>query len=228
MFKSHGLSIFAVVIAALISLPVIIIASYLVKADGVLWHHLFETVLNEYLVNSLLLMLGVGVGVLLLGVPTAWLTSMCSFPGRRWLSWALLLPLAVPAYIIAYTYAGLLDFAGPVQTWIREFTGLSYGDYWFFEIRSLGGAIIMLSLVLYPYVYLMARAAFLEQSVSSIEVGSSLGYSNRRAVWSLALPMARPAIIAGLSLALMETLADYGTVQYYGVSTFTTGIFRTF
>jgi len=228
MFKSHGLSIFAVVIAALISLPVIIIASYLVKADGVLWHHLFETVLNEYLVNSLLLMLGVGVGVLLLGVPTAWLTSMCSFPGRRWLSWALLLPLAVPAYIIAYTYAGLLDFAGPVQTWIRAFTGLSYGDYWFFEIRSLGGAIIMLSLVLYPYVYLMARAAFLEQSVSSIEVGSSLGYSNWRAIWSLALPMARPAIIAGLSLALMETLADYGTVQYYGVSTFTTGIFRTF
>jgi iron(III) transport system permease protein len=153
---------------------------------------------------------------------------MCSFPGRRWLSWALLLPLAVPAYIIAYTYTGLLDFAGPVQTWIRDITGLGYGDYWFFEIRSLGGAIIMMSLVLYPYVYLMARAAFLEQSVSSIEVGCSLGYSRWRAMWSLALPMARPAIVAGLSLALMETLADYGTVQYFGVSTFTTGIFRTF
>ena len=228
MFRSYGLSVFAVVIAAFISLPVIVILSYLVQTDGALWQHLFETVLNDYLINSLLLLLGVGAGVLLLGVPTAWLTSMCSFPGRRWMSWALLLPLAVPAYIIAYTYAGLLDFAGPVQTWIRDLTGLSYGDYWFFEIRSLGGAVVMMSLVLYPYVYLMARAAFLEQSVSSLEVGGSLGYSRWRAMWSLALPMARPAIIAGLSLALMETLADYGTVQYYGVSTFTTGIFRTF
>ena len=228
MFKRHGLSVFAVVIAAFLSLPVIVIVSYLLKADGALWQHLFDTVLNDYLVNSLLLLLGVGTGVLLLGVPTAWLTSMCNFPGRRWLSWALLLPLAIPAYIIAYTYTGLLDFAGPVQTWIRDLTGLGYGDYWFFEIRSLGGAIVMMSLVLYPYVYLMARAAFLEQSVNSIEVGCSLGYSRWRAMWSLALPMARPAIIAGLSLALMETLADYGTVQYFGVSTFTTGIFRTF
>lgn len=228
MFKRHGLSAFAVVIAAFLSLPVIVIVSYVFQADGALWKHLFETVLNDYLINSLLLLLGVGTGVLVLGVPTAWLTSMCSFPGRRWLSWALLLPLAVPAYIIAYTYTGLLDFAGPVQIWIRELTGLGYGDYWFFEIRSLGGAIVMMSLVLYPYVYLMARAAFLEQSVSSIEVGCSLGYSRWRAMWSLALPMARPAIIAGLSLALMETLADYGTVQYFGVSTFTTGIFRTF
>ena len=228
MFRSHGLSIFAVLIAAFISLPVIVIVSYLMQANGELWQHLLDTVLNDYLINSLLLLLGVGTGVILLGVPTAWLTSMCSFPGRRWLSWALLLPLAMPAYIIAYTYAGLLDFAGPVQSWIRDLTGLSYGDYWFFEIRSLGGAIIMMSLVLYPYVYLMARAAFLEQSVSSIEVGCSLGYSRWQALWKLALPMARPAIIAGLSLALMETLADYGTVQYYGVSTFTTGIFRTF
>ena len=228
MFRRHGLSVFAVVIAAFILLPVIVIVSYALHADGALWQHLLDTVLNEYLVNSLLLLLGVGVGVLLLGVPTAWLTSMCSFPGRRWLSWALLLPLAMPAYIIAYTYTGLLDFAGPVQTWIRDLTGLGYGDYWFFEIRSLGGAIVMMSLVLYPYVYLMARAAFLEQSVSSIEVGCSLGYSRWRAMWSLALPMARPAIITGLSLALMETLADYGTVQYFGVSTFTTGIFRTF
>jgi len=228
MFKRHGLSLFAVVIAAFISLPVIVILSYLFQAEGVLWQHLLDTVLSDYLINSLLLLLGVGTGVLMLGVPTAWLTSMCSFPGRRWLSWALLLPLAMPAYIIAYTYTGLLDFAGPIQTWIRDLTGLGYGDYWFFEIRSLGGAIVMMSLVLYPYVYLMARAAFLEQSVSSIEVGCSLGYSRWRAMWSLALPMARPAIIAGLSLALMETLADYGTVQYFGVSTFTTGIFRTF
>ena len=228
MFKRHGLSAFAVVIAVFILLPVIVIGSYAMLADGALWQHLFDTVLSEYLVNSLLLLSGVGTGVLLLGVPTAWLTSMCSFPGRRWFSWALLLPLAMPAYIIAYTYTGILDYAGPVQTSIRELTGLGYGDYWFFEIRSMGGAIVMMSLVLYPYVYLLARSAFLEQSVNSIEVGCSLGYSRWRALWSLALPMARPAIIAGLSLALMETLADYGTVQYFGVSTFTTGIFRTF
>jgi len=112
MFKRHGLSVFAVVIAAFISLPVIVILSYLFKAEGVLWQHLLDTVLSDYLINSLLLMLGVGTGVLMLGVPTAWLTSMCSFPGRRWLSWAVLLPMAMPAYIIAYTYTGLLDFAG--------------------------------------------------------------------------------------------------------------------
>ena len=153
MFKRHGLSVFAVVIAAFISLPVIVILSYLFQAEGVLWQHLLDTVLSDYLINSLLLMLGVGTGVLMLGVPTAWLTSMCSFPGRRWLSWAVLLPMAMPAYIIAYTYTGLLDFAGPIQTWIRDLTGLGYGDYWFFEIRSLGGAIVMMSLVLYPYVY---------------------------------------------------------------------------
>ena len=173
-------------------------------------------------------MLGVAVGVLSIGIPTAWLTSVCDFPGRKMLSWALLLPLAVPAYIIAYTYTGLLDFAGPVQTMIRELTGLGYGEYWFFEIRSLMGAVFMLSLVLYPYVYLMSRAAFLEQSASTLEVSRTLGYNQWQGLFKLALPLARPAIIAGLTLALMETLADYGTVQYFGVSTFTTGIFRTF
>ena len=169
MFKRHGLSVFAVVIAAFISLPVIVILSYLFKAEGVLWQHLLDTVLSDYLINSLLLMLGVGTGVLMLGVPTAWLTSMCSFPGRRWLSWAVLLPMAMPAYIIAYTYTGLLDFAGPIQTSIRDLTGLGYGDYWFFEIRSLGGAIVMMSLVLYPYVYLMARAAFLSSQLAVLK-----------------------------------------------------------
>ena len=137
MFKRHGLSVFAVVIAAFLSLPVIVIVSYLLKADGALWQHLFDTVLNDYLVNSLLLLLGVGTGVLLLGVPTAWLTSMCSFPGRRWLSWALFLPMAMPAYIIAYTYTGLLDLTGPMQSGLRQVFGWSYGDYYFPEIRSV-------------------------------------------------------------------------------------------
>ncbi|WP_286240985.1 ABC transporter permease [Neptuniibacter halophilus] len=209
-------------------LPIVVIAGFVFSGSVELFSHLYQTVLLDYISNSLLLMLGVGGGVLLLGIPSAWLTSVCDFPGRRIFTWALLLPLAVPAYIIAYTYTGLLDYAGPVQTLIRDLTGLGYGEYWFFEVRSLGGAILMLALVLYPYVYLLSRAAFLEQSASTLEVSRTLGYNQWQGLFRLALPLARPAIIAGLTLALMETLADYGTVQYFGVNTFTTGIFRTF
>lgn len=232
---SHSLSKQAIwlkslslLMALVLFLPVLVIIMSVFTGQGTVWAHLFQTVLGDYISNSLILMCGVAFGVLLLGIPTAWLTSVCQFPGRRWLSWALLLPLAVPAYIIAYTYTGILDFAGPVQTMIRDLSGLGYGEYWFFEVRSLAGAIVMLSLVLYPYVYLMARAAFLEQSANTLEVSRSLGYSHMGAFFKLALPLARPAIITGLTLALMETLADFGTVQYFGVNTFTTGIMRTF
>jgi iron(III) transport system permease protein len=172
-------------------------------------------------------MAGVTVGTLALGLSCAWLASMCQFPGHSLFEWALLLPMALPAYIIAYTYTGLLDFSGPVQTSLREVTGWGYGDYWFPEIRSLGGAIVMMSLVLYPYVYLMTRAAFLNQSLCVLDVSRTLGNGPWRTFATVALPLARPAIVAGLSLALMETLADYGTVQYFGLQTFTTGIFRT-
>ena len=226
--RSRWLSISAITIALTLSLPIFVIAAFVVYGDDGVWRHLVETVLAAYVTNTLLLMFGVGFGVLLLGVPSAWLTSVFEFPGRRVFVWALLLPLAVPAYIIAYTYTGLLDFAGPVQSAFRNMTGLGYGEYWFFEIRSLSGAIVMLSLVLYPYVYLLARAAFLEQSVSTIEVSRTLGLSVSRAFIKVAVPLARPAIVAGLTLALMETVADYGTVQFFGVDTFTTGIFRTF
>ncbi|WP_240732682.1 ABC transporter permease [Halioglobus maricola] len=191
------------------------------------WVHLRNTVLGDYVLNSLLLMIGVGVGTFLLGVSTAWITVMCDFPGRRFFSWALLLPMAMPAYIIAYTYTGMLDFTGPVQTSLRESFGWGYGDYWFPEIRSLGGAVCMLSLVLYPYVYLLARVAFAEQSTALLEASRNLGRGPWQTLFFVALPMARPAIAAGVSLALMETLADFGTVDYFGVSTFTTGIFRT-
>ena len=150
----------AFLIAALLSLPILVVLVNVLIGDGQVWHHLYQTVLGEYISNSFWLMVGVGTGVLLIGVPAAWLTSMCDFPGRRLLSWALLLPMAFPAYIIAYTYTGILDFAGPVQSFIRHLTGWQYGEYWFFEIRSLGGAMAMLILVLYPYVYLMSRAAF--------------------------------------------------------------------
>ncbi|MBJ7538905.1 ABC transporter permease [Marinomonas transparens] len=226
--KFNWLKAVSISIAAILALPIFVVLVNLFIGDGEVWLHLYRTVLVDYVTNSLLLMLGVGVGVLCIGVPCAWLTSMCQFPGRKFLSWALLLPMAVPAYIIAYTYTGILDFAGPVQSFIRDLTGLSYGEYWFFEVRSLGGAIVMLTLVLYPYVYLMSRAAFLEQSENTLEVSRTLGYSSRAAFFKLALPLARPAIITGLTLALMETLADYGTVQYFSVSTFTTGILRTF
>lgn len=216
-----------VLVAAVVSLPVVVVLSSVFHPAGEVWRHLAETVLPVYLRNSGLLMVGVAAGTLALGVSTAWLTTMCAFPARRLFEWALLLPLAIPAYIIAYTYTGMLDFAGPVQTFLRDQFGWSRGDYWFPEIRSLGGAMVMLSLVLYPYVYLLARSAFLEQSPYAIDVSRTLGCSTWSSFFRVSLPAARPAIIAGLSLALMETLADFGTVQYFGVPTFTTGIFRT-
>ena len=222
------LKISAIFIALVLAVPVFVIAINIFLGGSGVWQHLYNTLLFDYVSNSLLLMLGVTFGTLVMGVPAAWLTSVCEFRGRSLFSWALLLPLAMPAYIIAYTYTGLFDFAGPVQTFIRDTTGLGYGEYWFFEMRSLGGAITMLSLVLYPYVYLMSRAAFLEQSANTLEVCRTLGYSAPQAFVRLALPMARPAIVAGVTLAMMETLADYGTVQYFGVTTFTTGIMRTF
>lgn len=220
-------SIGTVGIALVLALPVLTVASFVFYPAGDVWRHLASTVLDDYIVNSLSLMIGVAVGTLVIGVSTAWLVTLCRFPGRRIFEWVLLLPLAMPAYIIAYTYTGMFDFAGPVQTTLRQWFDWSSGDYWFPEIRSLGGAMLMLSLVLYPYVYLLARAAFLEQSVYAIDVSRTLGCGSWQSFFRVSLPAARPAIIAGLSLALMETLADYGTVQYFGVQTFTTGIFRT-
>ena len=216
-----------VLVALVLALPVLVVVSFVLVPAGEIWRHLADTVLTDYVINSLLLMLGVAIGTLVGGVGTAWLTSMCHFPGRGLFEWALLLPMAMPAYIIAYTYTGMLDFAGPVQTALRNWTEWGYGDYWFPEIRSLQGAAVMLSLVLYPYVYLLTRAAFLSQSLCVLDVSRTLGNGPWRTFLWVALPLARPAIVAGLSLALMETLADYGTVQYFGVSTFTTGIFRT-
>lgn len=214
-------------IASLVCIPILTVLSSVLLPSGDVWQHLKETVLNEYIVNSFLLVLGVGVGTLIIGISTAWLCSVCNFPGRKTFSWLLLLPLAFPPYIIAYTYTGLLDFAGPLQSFIRETFNWSYGDYWFPEIRSLPGAIVMLSLVLYPYVYLLTRTAFTEQSPSFREASHILGIGLRKTFFKAALPLARPAIVAGLTLVAMETLADYGTVHYFGIPTFTTGIFRT-
>ena len=221
------LTVIAVVVAAAIALPVLVVLQNLFIAShdtGGTWRHLVQTVLGDYVLNSLLLMAGVAVGVIFGGVLTAWIITMCRFPGRRVFEWALLLPMAMPAYVMAYAYTDLLQFSGPVQTMLREWMNWRAGQYWFPDVRSLGGAMLMFSLVLYPYVYLLARAAFLEQSDSMLEMARVSGYSPWGTFLHVALPLARPGIVAGTSLALMETLADFGTVSYFGVQTFTPAI----
>lgn len=220
-------NIVLVLLSLLFSIPLAVVLGSIFFPAKEIWSHLANTVLTDYIINSLVLFVGVGSFSLILGVIPAWLVTMYRFPMSHYLEWALLLPMAIPAYIIAYSYTGMLDVAGPLQTSLREITGWQYRDYWFPEIRSLGGAITMLSLVLYPYIYLLARAAFIEQSVCVLEVSRTLGCNAIDAFRRVALPLARPAIMVGLSLVVMETLADYGTVQYFGVSVFTTGIFRT-
>lgn len=223
-----GWTIGALGIALLIATPMLVVLSSVFTSTGEVWQHLTSTVLPRYIGNSLLLVLGVSIGTSAIGISTAWLVTMCRFPGSRVMQWALLLPLAVPAYILAYVYTELLEFYGPAQTVLRAIFGwTSVQDYWFPPIRSLGGAIAMLSLVLYPYVYLLVRVAFLEQSVCTLEASRSLGCGPWRSFFKVALPLARPASVAGLALVMMETLNDYGTVQYFSVDTFSVGIYRT-
>jgi iron(III) transport system permease protein len=216
----------ASVAAGVLAIPVLVVLGSVFAPGSDTWSHLAATVLPEYIANTLGLMIGVGIGVMAIGVSTAWLTTMCRFPGRRIFEWALILPLAVPAYIMAYAYTDFLQFTGPVQSGLRASFGWGPRDYWFPEVRSLGGTVIIFSFVFYPYVYLLARAAFLEQAAGMIEAGRSLGYGPWSSFFRLALPLARPGIAAGTALALMETLADYGTVAYFALPTFTTGMYR--
>ena len=212
----------ALVTALLFIVPIgSILVSPFLESEGT-WQHLAETVLPGYIANTVILVLGVGFGVLVIGVSTAWLVTMCRFPGVRLFEWALVLPLAVPAYVMAYSYTDFLQFAGPLQTALRAATGWEAGDYWFPNVRSIEGAMLMLIMVLYPYVYLLTRAALIEQSICILEVSRTLGCTAWRSFWQVALPTARPAIVAGTALALMETLADYGTVAFFGLPTFTT------
>ncbi len=214
-------------IGALCAAPVVSVF-FNVFAEGTpgVWQHLAQTVLPEYAANTFWLLAGVGTGVIAVGVGAAWLTAMHEFPGRRTYEWALILPLAMPAYVIAFVYTDLLQFVGPVQTWLREVTGWTKADYWFPDVRSLGGAIVMFVFVLYPYVYLLARGAFLERSASMLEAGRTLGLGDSALFLRVAFPLARPAVVAGTALALMETIADFGAVSYFGVPTFTTGIYQ--
>ena len=213
-------------LAFFIATPLLAVIIFALQPSGDIWHHLFTTVLSRYVTTTIGLMLGVGICTLLIGAGTAWLVTLCRFPGRPIFEWALLLPLAMPAYVVAYVYTDVFEFAGPVQTLLRDiFRWESSRDYWFPEIRSLGGAIFVMTLTLYPYVYLLARIAFLQQSVCILEVSRTLGKTAWRSFFSIALPSARPSLIIGVSLVLMEALNDFGTVDFFAVETLTAGIF---
>ena len=217
----------AIAIAALVALPLLGVASSLLTWQGEMWRHLAETQLASIAFNTVVLLVGVGVGTVMIGTGAAWLVTMHRFAFSRTLEWALLLPMVMPTYIIGYAYADLTAYAGPLQGTLRALTGWKRGDYWFPEPASAGGVAVLFTLVLYPYVYLAARAAFLAQSQSLLEASRILGRGPWRTFFSVGLPMARPAVAAGATLALLEALADLGTVQYYGVQTFTTAIYRT-
>jgi iron(III) transport system permease protein len=215
-----------VIIAAALALPVVSVLASVFGGATDAWQHIAATLLPRYVWNTLLLTLGVAVGVVSMGVVAAWLVAMYRFPGRALLQWVLVLPLAMPAYVMAYAYTDWLQFSGPVQTALRGLTGWQARDYWFPDVRSLWGGAAMLSFALYPYVYIIARTAFAELSRSALEAARLAGYSQRDVFLRVAIPLARPAIVAGTLLALMETLADFGTVSYFGLEVFTTGIFK--
>lgn len=212
--------------ALLVMLPVLAVFWLALFPSENIWPHLVDTILPVYIKTTLLLLAGVGSLSVMIGVGTAWLVTMCNFPGRRLFEWALLLPFAMPAYLIAYLYTDLLEYAGPVQGFLRELFGWQTArDYWFPQIRSLGGAISMLTLVLYPYVYLLSRASFLEQSMSIRDASRIFGCSPLQSFYRVSLPIARPAIAVGLSLVSMETLNDFGTVDYFAVKSLSAGIY---
>ena len=227
-FRSHdqvgGWSLTTLFLALMLTGPFVAILFTAAGDSGGLWPHLLTTVIPRYVANTLWLMLGVGVLSLLFGIVTAWILARFEFPGAKILEWALLLPATVPAYIIAYTYTDLLEYAGPVQGLLRDLFGwTSAREYWFPEIRSMGGAILVMASVLYPYIYLMARTAFRLTPVSYFEVAR---LNNRNSTFTVDLPLARPAIIAGLALVLMEVMSDFGTVEFFAVETLTLGIFN--
>lgn len=227
MRPPRALVVVAVALPVLAALPVIaVVARGIAPGAGATWLHLADTVLADYVANTAMLVVLVGAGVAFGGTLTGWALAQFRFPGSAFFEWALLLPLAMPAYVMAYAYTDLLQYAGPVQTALREAFGWSRGDYWFPDVRSLPGAAAMFVFTLYPYVYLLARTAFLERPPAFVEAARTLGLDRRRAFWRVELPLARPAIAGGIALALMETLADFGTVAYFAVDTFTTGIYR--
>lgn len=198
------------------------------QGDSDVFQHLFNTVLWDYTRNTLLLILGVGLLSCVIALPLAWLTAYCDFPGRKQFEWALMLPLAMPTYLIAYVYTDLLDYAGPVQIALREWFGWqSPDDYWFFDIRTLTGAIVMIALVLYPYLFLIFKTALREQSFKLVQASQLMGLSPIQSFLRVSLPLGRGAIVAGITLISMEAMADFATVNYFAVSTLTTAVYDT-
>lgn len=217
-----------IIIAAAVLSPVAGLIWFAAKGSGDLWPHLLENVLPAATRTTLVLLLGVGIVVSVIGVGTAWLISVYRFPGRRILEWALLLPLAVPTYVIAYAYLDVMHPVGPVQSFIRDVFGIANpGDLWFPDIRSMGGAIFLLGMVLFPYVYLPVRALFVMQSATTLEASRTLGAGPIAVFLRVALPLARPAVVLGLTLALLETLNDIGASEFLGVRTMTVSIYTT-
>jgi len=215
-----------IALAILVAMPLLAVLWLSFTPSLVLWQHLASSVLPDYLLNTLLLGGGVGLGALLLGVPLAWMVSVYDFPGRRWLDGALFLPLAMPTYLIAFVYTDFLDYAGPVQAGLRSLFGWQTArDYAFPAVRSLGGGIFLLSLCLYPYVYWLARSAFLGQGGRQVEAARLLGQGAFGAFWWVGLPLARPALVAGVLIVWMETINDIGAVEHFGIQTLTVGIF---
>ncbi|HSF29142.1 MAG TPA: iron ABC transporter permease [Candidatus Tectomicrobia bacterium] len=210
-------------IGLLVATPIMVVVSSLATPSVDIWAHLWRTYLLELIWNTLALVAGVGLGVLCLGTGLAWLVTMYRFPGRRLFEWLLILPMAVPAYVMGFVFLALFDYTGPVQSGWR---GMFGPRAWFPDIASYGGVVLVMTLVLYPYVYLLTRTAFLEQSVGTVEAARALGLSELGVFWKVMVPLARPSIAAGLALALMEALADFGTVGIYGYSTFTVAIYR--
>ncbi|WP_394177989.1 ABC transporter permease [Yoonia maritima] len=219
-------SVGAILIATMVLVPIVAVIWFALTPTENIWPHMLRTTLPRYLANTAVLMFSVGALTAMIGTGAAWLVVMYQFPGRRILQWALLMPLAVPAYVGAYALVDFLEYAGPVQTALRETMGWANArDYWFPDIRTRGAAILVLSAALYPYVYLLARAAFREQSGAAYEVAQALGAGAFGRFWRVGLPLARPAIAAGVAVVMMETVNDFGTVDYFAVQTLTTGIF---
>ncbi len=219
-----GWRLVAFFVAVLVLIPIGIVFSSFFSPETDIWQHLVETTLPGLLVNTFWLSLGVVVGTTLLGVSLAWFTAVYEFPGRQFFSWALLLPFAIPAYVTAFVALGIFDFTGPIQTTLR--TWFDSDLSWFPDIRGTLGVIIIMTLAFYPYVYLLARNAFLTQGKRSLEAAQSLGLNRRQGFFRVALPMARPWIVGGVMLALMETLADFGAVSVFNYDTFTTAIYK--
>ena len=221
-------SLVAIAVAALVLAPILSVGWIALFPTENIWPHLMATTLPRYFGNTVKLAVGTGILAAIMGAGTAWLVSMYEFPGRRWLEWLLVLPLAVPAYVGAYALADFLDYSGPVQIALRETFGwTSARDYWFPRIRSLPSAVVVIAASAFPYVYLLSRAAFREQSGGIYEVARALGIGGWRLFGRVGLPLARPAIVAGATIVMMESVADYGTVAYFGVQTLNTGIFTT-